>query len=30
MLFDARGQELYRSPPSPYKTGRDEIGRAHV
>ena len=22
-LFDARGQELYRSPPSPYKTGRD-------
>ena len=23
MLFDAQGQELYRSPPSPYKTGRD-------
>ncbi len=23
MLFDAAGQELYRSPPSPYKAGRD-------
>jgi two-component system sensor histidine kinase UhpB len=22
-LFDAQGQELYRSPPSPYKAGRD-------
>jgi two-component system, NarL family, sensor histidine kinase UhpB len=22
-LFDAQGQELYRSPPSPYKSGRD-------
>jgi two-component system sensor histidine kinase UhpB len=25
-LFDARGQELYRSPPSPYKAGRDAPG----
>ena len=23
MLFDAAGQELYRSPPSPYKAGRN-------
>lgn len=23
VLFDAQGQELYRSPPSPYKAGRD-------
>ncbi len=25
-LFDAMGQELYRSPPSPYKAGRDAPG----
>jgi two-component system, NarL family, sensor histidine kinase UhpB len=25
-LFDAQGQELYRSPPSPYKAGRDAPG----
>lgn len=25
-LYDAKGQELYRSPPSPYKAGRDAPG----
>src|SRR5215470_2910673 len=25
-LFDAAGEELYRSPPSPYKAGRDAPG----